>query len=60
MAFRLVQHADPNAFASLLEKATSELADLGHFDPVIAFSHTATPDPAVPYHYAAVVTGKRA
>jgi len=59
MNFRLVQHGDPNEFAALLEVAISELADLGHFEPVIAFSHTATPDPSIPYHYAAVVTGNR-
>lgn len=57
MHFRLVQHVDPNAFATLLEKAISELADLGHLEPEIAFSHTATPDPNVPYHYAALVSG---
>jgi hypothetical protein len=55
MDFRLVQHADPQAFAMLLEKAISELADLGHREPAISFSHTATPDPGVPYHYAAII-----
>ncbi len=57
MNFRLVQHSDPEAFAALLETAISELADLGCRKPEISFSHTATPDPAVPYHYAAIVVG---
>ena len=57
MDFRIVQHADINMFATLLETAISELGDLGYSEPKVSFSHTATPDPAAPYHYAAFVVG---